>query len=266
MIPVLTIAGSDSSGGAGIQADLKTIHAHGMFGMTVITAITAQNTRGVRSIHMVPPSEVTAQFEAILEDITIAAIKIGMLGDQGVVTAVADLVESLDRTIPIVLDPVMVATSGARLLTEESIATLCKRLIPLATVVTPNREEASVICEAMSEGASRASTVEEQVALMLDARCQSVVVTGGDSTGEYVEDLVGHRGGGVEVFREPRIGTTPKHGTGCTFSSAIAARLAEGRELREAIVMARRYVRRAIERAPGIGHGDGPLRHDVPTT
>lgn len=263
MISILTIAGSDSGGGAGIQADLKTFEAHGLFGTSAITAVTAQNTLGVRSVWEVPASEVTAQIDAVLEDFEISAIKIGMLASQKIVLAVAERLVRLERPIPIVLDPVMVSTSGDRLLTSESVETMRRYLIPLATVITPNRAEASVICEARPETSPDQDSITSMGEVILSLGAGGVLITGGDSTGDMVTDYFGVRTGEWEKFEDLRIESTSTHGTGCTLSSAIAARIALGDSLRDAIVGARGYVRRAIAEAPQIGQGNGPIRHDV---
>ncbi len=263
MIPVMTIAGSDSGGGAGIQADLKTFEAHGLFGTSVITAVTAQNTLGVNSVLILPPSVVTAQIDAILDDFEIRAIKIGMLASLEIVLAVAETLRTRAISIPIVLDPVMVATSGDRLLTPESVGAIRTELIPLATVITPNHAEASVICEALPERVAPLGSRLKMVELLLTLGSEAVLLTGGDSSGDRIVDWYGEKGGVIERFEGTRIVSSNTHGTGCTLSSSIAARIALGSTVRDAVSGAREYVRRAIEEAPDLGDGHGPLRHKV---
>ena len=253
----LTIAGSDSGGGAGIQADLKTFHRHAVFGTSVVTAITAQNTRGVAAWSAVEPSLITAQLDAVAADLRPAAVKSGMLGDREVVRAVA---EGLRRhgLRPYVLDPVMVATSGDPLLTEDAVAAIAAELLPLADLVTPNLDETAILVgrpvrdlPAM-ERAARA-LVEEQGA-------GAALVKGGHLDGPEAVDVL-FADGELTVVRHPRIDTTSTHGTGCTLSAAIAARLARGEALRPAVLAALDFVHRAIAGAPGLGGGHGPLDH-----
>ncbi|HMV67733.1 MAG TPA: bifunctional hydroxymethylpyrimidine kinase/phosphomethylpyrimidine kinase [Myxococcota bacterium] len=240
---VLVIAGSDSGGGAGIQADLAALRDHGVHGCTAITAITAQNTRGVRGVHLLPPEVVVAQIEAVLDDVEVGAIKIGMLGDVGIVTAVADALAA--ARAPIVLDPVMVSTSGHRLLTEAAIGALRDRLAPLAMVCTPNLPEA---------WAWVGSDEEEDLLAWVRHTGVPLVVTGGDAEeGEVVDRLI--RPSGIRRWVGRRIPGEPFHGTGCTFASALAARVACGEPLDDAVAGAIRYVRRRLEAAIRPGHG-----------
>jgi hydroxymethylpyrimidine/phosphomethylpyrimidine kinase len=256
---LLTIAGSDSGGGAGIQADLKTFAALGCFGTTAITALTAQNTLGVRSIHAVPAQILADQVDAVAEDIGIDAVKIGMLHSAETVrTVAAALRRHALRTV--VLDPVMIATSGAVLIDKEAIAVLVAELFPLATLVTPNLDEAALLVgrplatEADMEGAARQ---------LLEMGANAVLVKGGHLAGETVSDLLLARGGAPPWMRSPRIATRTTHGTGCTLSSAIAAQLALGASLREAVEAARTFIRGALEAGAGVrtGAGSGPLNH-----
>ncbi len=252
----LTIAGSDSGGGAGIQADLKTFAAHGVFGTCAITAITAQNTVGVTAVFPLSADLVTAQIEAVTTDIDVNAVKTGMLANAAIVEAVAAAIESLD--LPnVVIDPVMIAKSGDRLLEPEAVAALTTELLPRAFVVTPNIPEA----EALS-GMSILTLKEARRAArrIREMGPQAVVIKGGHLDGVEVIDLLwdGHD---LLELRAPRIQTTSTHGTGCTFASAIAAGLALGRPLRQVVADAQAYVRGAIEHAPAIGHGNGPLHH-----
>ena len=263
---VLTIAGSDSGGGAGIQADLKTFEAFGLFGTSAITAVTAQNTLGVRGVWEIPVEGVIAQIDAVLDDFPVRAIKIGMLASLPIVQGVAARLARLEQTIPVVLDPVMVATSGDRLLQPEAIESLRSDLLPIATIITPNLAEGRLL--AGCDGGP-----EEVVSRLLDNRTAAVLLTGGDEPergggGELMTvDYLGMRdeSGAVGIRRlsAPAIETSSTHGTGCTLSSAIAASIATGDSLRNAVVRGREYVRRGLERAPGLGKGHGPLRHSA---
>lgn len=256
MRTALTIAGSDSGGGAGIQADLKTFAAHGVFGTSAITAVTAQNTRGVIAWLALPPDLVTAQIDAVASDLSPHAVKIGMLGNASIVTAVADAVRRL--ALPyVVLDPVMIAKSGDRLLESDAVAALRADLLPLAYVVTPNVPEAEVLAamrigdiDDMREAGRRILTLGPRV----------VLVKGGHLDGPEAVDIACSHDGEFEL-RGPRISTSNTHGTGCTLSSAIAASLAQGVSDREALQKAREYLEGAIRYAPGLGSGHGPLNH-----
>lgn len=262
---VLTIAGSDSGGGAGIQADLKTFEAHGVFGTSAITSITAQNTQGVRSVHDVPPQIVGEQIHAVLDDFPVQAIKIGMLSNAKVVAVVADVLERHASTIPVVLDPVMVATSGDRLLKSDAVEMLVRRLLPLATLLTPNSAEAEVLCGFKPEGENGMRRAAKAI---FEHGSSSVLVKGGDSK-EHAQD---GRRIALDLFFDgksyhPLVGefidSTNTHGTGCTLSSAIAANLACGMQMLPAIQRAKQYVALAIRSAPGLGGGHGPLLHRV---
>lgn len=256
----LTIAGSDSGGGAGIQADLKTFHQFGVFGMSVVTAVTAQNTLGVRSWAPLPPTLVAQQIDAVAEDLPPLAVKSGMLGSAEVVTAVADAIERHGLS-NYVLDPVMVATSGDRLLDRDAERLIVRRLIPLAAVVTPNLDEAATLVE--EEVRNREQMTRAGRALLkLGAR--AALITGGHLAGDEIVDVLVAEGGGTQCFTHPRVDTTSTHGTGCTLSAAIAAGLAQGRPLQQAVGDAVDFVQRAIAAAPGLGHGHGPLNHFVP--
>ena len=256
MPTALTIAGSDSGGGAGIQADLKTFAAHGVYGTAAITAVTAQNTLGVTGIHTLPADMVTAQIEAVIGDIGADAVKIGMLATPAIVEAVAAAVTALELPF-VVLDPVMVSKSGHRLLDEEAQAALVAELVPKAYVVTPNAPEAAVLAEMKVETVEAAREAAERI---LALGPTAVVVKGGHLPGDEIVDIFfdGHR---MDEIRGPRLPGRSTHGTGCTFSSALAAQLALGRPLREAVELARIYVAAAIAHAPGIGRGHGPLGH-----
>jgi hydroxymethylpyrimidine/phosphomethylpyrimidine kinase len=258
MIPrILVIAGSDSSAGAGIQADLKTAQAFGCYAQTAITAVTAQNTRGVSAVHLVPADVIAAQIEASLSDIGADAIKIGMLGSAKVVRAVAGVLGKRTRRIPIVLDPVMVSTSGRSLLAANAVAALIKELLPLATVVTPNIPETKALAQL---GSSRRNDAEAAARKLIAMGAGAALIKGGHATASTIDDVLVWKGG-VEVYAFPRIRTRHTHGTGCTLSTAIACGLAQGLSLPLATGRAREYVQRAIETAPGLGKGHGPLKH-----
>lgn len=251
----LTIAGSDSSGGAGIQADLKTFHALGVFGTSAITALTAQNTRGVAGIHPVDAEFVRLQIDTTVEDIPPDAVKTGMLADAAIVEVVADAAER-HRFPFLVVDPVMVATTGARLLDAGAVDAIRDRLLPLATLLTPNAPEAAVLLDRAVENAADQELAARALVEELGAR--AVLVKGGDLEGDVLTDAY-YDGERLEVFREERIATTSTHGSGCALASAIAAYLARGQPLDAAVAAARVWVRRGIERAPSLGRGRGPL-------
>ncbi|HKG91657.1 MAG TPA: bifunctional hydroxymethylpyrimidine kinase/phosphomethylpyrimidine kinase [Gemmatimonadaceae bacterium] len=253
----LTIAGSDSGGGAGIQADLKTFHRFGVFGTSVLTAITAQNTVGVAGWTAVSTDMIRAQIDAVARDLRPAAVKSGMLADAAVVRTVADALR-LHALAPYVLDPVMVATSGDPLLEADAVAAIASELFPLATLVTPNLDEVSLLLgeQVRDERAMRAAAR----ALVDRLGAGAALVKGGHLAGEEMVDVlyVGAEDE-VHVFRRPKIHTTSTHGTGCTLSSAVTALLARGVRLAEAVRQALDFVNRAIATAPGLGRGHGPL-------
>jgi len=255
----VTIAGSDSGGGAGIQADLKTFSALGVYGASVITALTAQNTVGVTAIHDVPPDFVTAQIDAVFSDLAVDAVKIGMLARTGVIEAVA---AGLDRWRPanVVLDPVMVATSGDKLLAPDAIATLRRELLRRARVVTPNLPEAAALLD--TEVAGNETEMQVQAERILALGAQAVLIKGGHGTGAVSTDFL-FDGASVTRLSVPRIATRNTHGTGCTLSSAIAAGLAKGQNLADAVRIAKAYVTAAIAAADrlAIGKGHGPVHH-----
>ena len=255
----LTIAGSDSSGGAGIQADLKTFAAFGVYGASVITALTAQNTKGVTGIHHVPAAFVTAQLDAVFSDLDIGAVKIGMVAELSVIDAIA---AGLARWSPkhVVLDPVMVATSGDRLLAAEAVDALRTKLISRASLITPNLPEAAALLD--EEVASTEAAVESQGQRLLAMGCQAVLIKGGHGQGaESTDYLVS--GNGITALAAPRIATNNTHGTGCSLSSAIAAGLAKGEALETAVRNAKAWISAAIAAADrlGVGHGHGPIHH-----
>jgi hydroxymethylpyrimidine/phosphomethylpyrimidine kinase len=253
---VLTIAGSDSGGGAGIQADLKTFAALGVYGTSAVTAVTAQNTIGVAAATTLEADLVIAQIETVAADIEIHATKTGMLGSAAIVEAVAATIKELDLPL-LVVDPVMVAKSGDPLLTDDAVRTLCAELLPLARVVTPNIPEAEVL-----SGIAIGSLEDaREAARRIQARGPlAVIVKGGHGTGDVLVDLL-LDGDRFEEFRTSRIPTSNTHGTGCTFAAAIAAFLARGVELRAATAQAQTYVHGAIQHGLAIGRGHGPLDH-----
>jgi hydroxymethylpyrimidine/phosphomethylpyrimidine kinase len=255
----LTVAGSDSSGGAGIQADLKTFSALGVYGASAITALTAQNTLGVEGIRAVPPEFVLAQIQAVVRDLDVRAVKIGMLATAETVEAVASGLD-LFPGVPVVLDPVMVATSGDLLLDEDAVGVLRERLIPRVTVVTPNLAEASVLLNEPRE--SREQMMEGRAKRLLAIGADAVLLTGGESMAETALDIFASEAG-VKRIEAPRHATQNTHGTGCTLSSAIAAELAKGEPLEKAIKLAKMYVTAAIIAADeiAVGQGAGPLHH-----
>ncbi|HEY8332232.1 MAG TPA: bifunctional hydroxymethylpyrimidine kinase/phosphomethylpyrimidine kinase [Tardiphaga sp.] len=259
-IPIaLTIAGSDSSGGAGIQADLKTFAASGVYGASVITALTAQNTKAVTAIHPVPAAFVTAQIDAVFDDLDVCAVKIGMVAQRDVIEAIA---AGLARWSPahVVLDPVMVATSGDRLLVADAVAALRTDLIPRATIITPNLPEAAALLD--EPIAESESAIADQGRRLLALGCAHVLIKGGHGHGtESTDYLIG--ADQVVALPAPRVATTNTHGTGCTLSSAIAAALAKGDDLETAVRSAKSYISAAIAAADrlAVGHGHGPVHH-----
>jgi hydroxymethylpyrimidine/phosphomethylpyrimidine kinase len=255
----LTIAGSDSGGGAGIQADLKTFHQFGVFGTSVITAVTAQNTVGVRAWEAVAVQLVTSQLDAVADDLPPVAVKSGMLGSAAIVAAVADGITR--RALPnYVLDPVMVATSGDRLLDADAERLIAQRLVPLATLVTPNLDEAEVLT---AETVRTPDEMERAGRALVRLGAKAVLVKGGHLAGDEIVDVL-VTDGIARRFSRPRLETTSTHGTGCTLSAAVAAGLALDRPLERAVRDALDFVGRAMAAAPALGRGHGPLNHFVP--
>jgi len=256
---VLTIAGSDSGGGAGIQADLKTFAALGCYGMSAITALTAQNTRGVTGIHGVPPQFLKAQIQAVVEDIGVDAVKLGMLHAPEVVEVVAWAIDHY-RLPNVVLDPVMVATSGDRLIAEQTVGVLVRELFARAVVITPNLDEAALLIGRPIRHADELLAAAEQLRGM---GARSVLLKGGHLPGDEVVDLLATPGDAPLRLTGARIRSRNLHGTGCTLSSAIAAHLALGAPLAEAVTRARAYVVGAMQAGAQVlvGHGHGPLNH-----
>jgi len=253
---ILTIAGSDSGGGAGIEADIKTISALGGYAMTTITAVTAQNTTGVADVHLMPAAFVKLSIEMVLNDLGVDAIKLGMLANEDIILTVAKL---LPKDIPVVLDPVMVATSGAVLLPDNAIEALRSRLIPRAALITPNLPEAAKLTGLTVD------TDAERIAAgqaLIRMGAQAALIKGGHGSGDMLTDFL-VTPDGVERISLPRIDTTNTHGTGCTMASAIATSLAQGLTLSASVHRARSYLQEAIRTAPGFGTGHGPINHLV---
>ena len=254
---VLIIAGSDSGGGAGIQGDIKTVTALGGYAMTAITAITVQDTLGVHAIHEIPLDVVRQQIGVTLSDIGADSIKTGMLHSTEIIEMVAEEISALAPEAALVVDPVMVAKGGAALLEADAAVALKRALIPLATLVTPNAPEASVLT-----GRTIATLDDQKAAAdaLLGLGCEAVLLKGGHVAGDTIFDVLATQEA-IEVMSSPRIDTRHTHGTGCALASAIAAFLAQGADLREAVEAARDYVHEAIRTAPGFGKGHGPLNH-----
>ena len=254
---VLIVAGSDSGGGAGIQADIKSVTALGGYAATALTALTAQDTRDVHGILEIPPSFVAQQMSVVLDDIGADCIKTGMLHTEAIITAVMEVLEAKAPATPLVVDPVMYAKGGAALLEPSAQRVLKARLILRATVLTPNIPEA----EFLTGVSVRAAEDMEHVAgMLLTLGPRAVLLKGGHLEGGTVRDVLAHEGG-VESLESPRIESANTHGTGCTLASAIATGLAQGLDIRAAVVRARAFVREAIRTAPGLGKGFGPLNH-----
>lgn len=255
-VRVLIIAGSDSGGGAGVQADIKTVSALGGYAATAITAITVQNTLGVQGVHAVPPNIISAQIKAVLDDIGTDTIKTGMLHDEGVINAVADALASTPA-IPCVVDPVMVAKSGDALLAPSAIEALKKKLLPRAALLTPNLPEACVLLGRVIK------TVEDMRKALPDLAAlgpKAVLLKGGHLDDETLTDMLWDGAASYE-WSSPRLETRHTHGTGCTLASAMATYMAQGKSLKESAQAARAYVQGAMRAAPGFGKGHGPLNH-----
>lgn len=258
---VLIVAGSDSGGGAGIQADIKTVTVLGGYAMTAITAVTVQNTIGVTGVHPIPPDVVRAQIEAVMGDIGADVWKLGMLGSAEHVRAVLESWQEVGKTTPVVLDPVMIAKGGSSLLSEDAVAVIRDDLMPIAAIVTPNAPEAEALTGVEVRDLDGQINAAEVLVEQLGA--WSALVKGGHIEGDTVRDVLLTREG-YRVFESPRIETRATHGTGCTLASAIAAHMAQGAGITTAVDQARAYLMQAIRHAPGLGQGHGPLGHNWP--
>ena len=254
---VLAIAGSDPGGGAGIQADIKTVTALGGYAAAAITALTAQNTLGIYGIVSVDPSFIASQVEVVIDDIGVDCIKTGMLHTREAIDAVCDVLEARAAHVPLVVDPIMVAKDETVLLDTKATARLKQRLLSLATVLTPNVPEAEALTATSIQGPDQ---MVEAASLLLASGLKAVLIKGGHLPGERIYDVL-VSSEGPEVFESPRLYTRHTHGTGCTLASAIATGIAQGMEIRAAIERARRYVFEAIRCAPALGRGHGPLNH-----
>jgi hydroxymethylpyrimidine/phosphomethylpyrimidine kinase len=250
----LSIAGSDPSGGAGIQADLKTFHRHNIYGMAVITLLTAQNTRGIQAVYVMKSTQVIRQLEAVLTDIPPQAAKTGAMGDAKVLRAVARAARKFE--FPLVVDPVMVSKHGAPLFKQSDVHLFIKELLPYAALVTPNLDEAGVLSGIKVRDPE---SMEKAARIIAGFGPQAVLVKGGHLPGEAMDLL--WRKGQVYRFKTPRIRTRHTHGTGCTYSAAITAELAKGKDLFLAVTLAKKFITRAIRTGPGLGHGVGPVNH-----
>jgi hydroxymethylpyrimidine/phosphomethylpyrimidine kinase len=257
---VLIVAGSDSGGGAGIQADIKTVTMLDAFAATAITALTAQNTEGVHGVLPIDPAFIRRQMEVVLDDIGADAIKTGMLHDAAVIDTVAAVLAERAPETPLVLDPVMVAKGGAPLIQPDAIDALKGRLVPRATVLTPNLPEAEILC---GQTIADVATMREAARALLALGCGAVLLKGGHLDGDGVHDVLATAAGLTE-WTSPRIASRHTHGTGCTLASAIAAGLAQGMGVIAAVERARDYVQKAIASAPALGRGHGPLDHAHP--
>jgi hydroxymethylpyrimidine/phosphomethylpyrimidine kinase len=257
----VTIAGSDSGGGAGIQADLKTFSALGVYGASVITALTAQNTRGVQGIHDVPEDFVAQQIDSVFSDLAVTAVKIGMLSRAPVIAAVADGLARHAGALPVVLDPVMVATSGDRLISDDAVAALRDRLMRRADLITPNLPEAAVLLG--EPVAQDAGTAVAQARRLVALGARAVLIKGGHGAGRESIDHLVTADGALRTLAAPRIATANTHGTGCTLSAAVAAGLAQGLALAEAVADAKTYLTAALGAADrlSVGTGHGPVHH-----
>ncbi|HTV45134.1 MAG TPA: bifunctional hydroxymethylpyrimidine kinase/phosphomethylpyrimidine kinase [Stellaceae bacterium] len=257
---VLIVAGSDSGGGAGIQADIKTVTMLDGYAATAITALTAQNTEGVFDVLPVPPEFIRRQIEVVLDDIGADAIKTGMLHDAAVIEMLAAVLAERANGLPLVVDPVMAAKGGARLIDPGAIEALKRLLIPRADVLTPNLPEAEILC---GRAIGDVATMRAAGEILLALGCRAVLLKGGHLAGDTLTDVL-VSAAGVRSWESPRITTRHTHGTGCTLASAIATGLAQGRSIEDAVERARAYVQRAIASAPGLGRGHGPLDHAHP--
>ncbi|MEZ5994938.1 MAG: bifunctional hydroxymethylpyrimidine kinase/phosphomethylpyrimidine kinase [Hyphomonadaceae bacterium] len=258
---VLIIAGSDSGGGAGIQADIKTVTALGAYAMTAVTAVTVQNTLGVSAVHEVPHHVVRGQIDAVMGDLGADVWKLGMLGTAAHARTVIEAWDAAGRAVPVVLDPVMIAKGGAPLLEEDAIGAMRDELTPIAAIITPNAPEAEALTGIEVRGLDGQIDAAEVLVEQLGA--YAALVKGGHIGGDVVKDVLLTREG-YRVFESPRIETRATHGTGCTLASGIAAHMAQGAPIEAAVERARDYLMKAIRNAPGLGRGHGPLGHNWP--
>ena len=257
---VVIIAGSDSGGGAGVQADIKTVTMLDAYAASAITALTAQNTEGVFGVLPIPPDFIRRQIEVVLDDIGADAIKTGMLHDAAVIETIAAVLQQRAQGVPLVVDPVMAAKGGARLIDPDAVEGLKRLLIPRADMLTPNLPEAEILCgTAIGNAAEMRAAGESLLAL----GCRVVLVKGGHLSGDTLSDVL-VTAAGARIWESPRLATRHTHGTGCTLASAIAAGFAQGLDVESAVDRARTYVQRAIAGAPGLGRGHGPLDHAHP--
>ena len=254
---VLIIAGSDPSGGAGIQADIKTVTALGGYAATAVTSLTIQNTKGVSAVHPVSPDIVDAQINAVMDDIGSDAIKIGMIGEVSLVESLAATLSQVSKDAPIILDPVLAATSGDALARDGVAAKIIQLLAPLANLVTPNLNEAALLTDVSPIDTDSMIAAGEK---LLSLGAKAALIKGGHTSGASITDVLVTEGG-AEFFEHARIESTSTHGTGCTLASAIATKIAQGASLSQAVASAIDYVQKAIETAPGYGAGCGPLNH-----
>jgi hydroxymethylpyrimidine/phosphomethylpyrimidine kinase len=254
---VLIVAGSDSGGGAGIQADIKAVSALGAYAMTAISALTAQNTEGVQGVFPIPTDFISQQINSVLTDIGADCIKTGMLHDSAVIETVVDALDRWAPGVPLVVDPVMVAKGGASLLLDEAVATLRTRLVPRATILTPNLPEAEALSGVT---ALNDSGLDHMGEALLALGPEAVLLKGGHMDGTVIRDRL-FTADGVQVFENPRIDTAHTHGTGCTLASSIAAGISQGLSLADAVTRAEAYLHEAIRTAPGLGSGHGPVNH-----
>ncbi|MGB9975447.1 bifunctional hydroxymethylpyrimidine kinase/phosphomethylpyrimidine kinase [Thermovenabulum sp.] len=253
----LTIAGSDSGGGAGIQADLKTFFSHGVYGMSVITSVTAQNTLGVLGVQNISEDMVYLQMKAVFEDLFPDAVKIGMVSTKEIIEAISEGLEEY-KPEKIILDPVMISKSGHRLLEKDAIKTLIEKLVPKALIITPNREEAEVIAERKIKNIEEMKKAAKDIAKL---GCRTVLIKGGHLEGNKAIDILYLGEENFVFFEEEKINTKNTHGTGCTFSAAICANLAKGMDIKKAVAYAKLYITRAIKTSGNIGRGWGPVNH-----
>lgn len=253
----LTIAGSDPSGGAGLQADLKTFHQHGVYGMAVVSLVTVQNTQAVTRVDVLAPDLVAQQLDAVLSDIPPGAVKTGALGNAGVIEVVAARAATL--ACPLVVDPVMVSKHGHALLAADAVLALTTKLLPVTTLLTPNTEEAAALLGAKVKTVADARDAARRLAALGP---KAVLVKGGHLEGDAVDVLF--HDGLVTEFRAPRVDSTHTHGTGCTYAAAITAWLARGLELPDAVTRAKAWLTETIRTPPGVGHGIGPVNHFAP--